>query len=265
MWNEFTRHRLLKWIIGYFFVLLLFKWYNGVLPYQLANAPLFDVSIDNTFWLFHLTGMPSWIMQQKVLLIFLELLLVALGVILFFKSNPKYVTLFLILYIFLDLLQQSYSGTLTKISVIPVIVMLPFCFSKSLFSFVWQFPRYYLVYLMVSAGLFKIMNGGLWHVDQMTNILINQHLDLLYFDSHHISRYISNVLVQYPILAYVGYVLMSAVECSFLVLVFTRKKDRIMIFLLVLFCFLIYFTLRINTLEILYLIFPLLPYFKINQ
>ena len=265
MLNKLTRHQLLQLVIGYTLILLVYKWYNGVLPFQLANAPLFDVSIDNTFWLFHLTGIPNWMIQQKMLLIILEVVLVFLGIASFIKSHKYYCIGFLVLYVFLDLLQQTYTGTLTKTSVIFPIVFLPFCFSKELFSFVWRLPRYYLVYLMVSAAVFKILNGGLFHPDQMVNILANQHLDLHYFENQHISKIVSDWFANHSTLAKMGYWIISIMELSFIGLLLTTKADKLMAAFLIFFCVSIYFTLRINTLDILYLAIPLLPHFKINE
>ncbi|MEZ5008928.1 MAG: hypothetical protein R2753_12320 [Chitinophagales bacterium] len=265
MLNKLSRHQLLQIVIGYTLMLLAFKWYNGVLPFQLANAPLFDVSIDNTFWLFHLTGIPKWIIQQKVLLIVLEVVLVFLGIASIVKSHKYYCIAFLVLYVFLDLLQQTYTGTLTKTSVIFPMVFLPFCFSKALFSFVWKLPRYYLVYLMFSAALFKILNGGLMHANQMVDILANQHLDLHYFENHHISKTVSGWLSNHSTIANISYWIISVLELSFIALLLTTKADKLLAICLVFFCVSIYFTLRINTLEILYLVIPLLPHFKINE
>ena len=33
-------------VLGFFALLFVFNWWNGILPHQLANAPLFDVSLD---------------------------------------------------------------------------------------------------------------------------------------------------------------------------------------------------------------------------
>lgn len=259
MLSSLNRHQLLRFIMLYVLCLFAFNWFNSVLPHQLTNAPLFDISIDNTFWLFHLSGLPSWLIQQPLLLIGLECLMIALGVLIFIKERRFFTITFLLVYIVLNLLQQTYSGTLTKISVVLPIVLLPFCFSKELFSFVWKLPRYYLAYIMVSAALFKLINGGLLHGNQMTNIIANQHIDLAYFESKHICKSISGFISSNKMFGYISYILIFLVELSFLTLLFTKKFDKLFCILLVFFCVSIYLTMRINTLEILYLIFPLLP------
>lgn len=257
---------LLKRLVLCFFVLLfVFNWWNGILPHQLANAPLFDVSLDNTFWLFHLTGIPNFLIHQPVLLIILEALLIVLAIIAFRINNRIVNISFLLLAIFVSLLTQTYSSTLTKTSVIFPIVFLPFCLNRNWFSTTWKIPRYYLVYLMVSAGIYKLWFGGALHSHQMEHILWNQHIDLLFYNSNHIAGRIKDVLLAQPSLASVLYWITIIVECSFITLIFTNRFDKFFGIVLVLFCLGIYLTFRIYTLDMLVLTLPILSFYKRNS
>jgi len=60
------------YVLAFAAILYIFYGWNGILPHQLAYAPLFDISLDNTFWAFHLTGIPSWLIEQPLILVLLE-------------------------------------------------------------------------------------------------------------------------------------------------------------------------------------------------
>jgi len=143
---------------------------------------------------------------------------------------------FMLLFLVLLGVQQSYSCTLTKTGVIFPIVFLPFCLPQQWWATTRNIPRYYLVYLMVSAALFKLFNGGLFHPQQMQNILANQHLDLFFYDSKHISKSIQQFILSIPWLPAILYWLTAIIECSFIALIFTKKWDVFFAIILVLFC-----------------------------
>jgi hypothetical protein len=260
-----SMNRLHLYALWFALTLLIFYGWNGVLPHQLAEAPLFDISLDNTFWAFHLSGIPAWLIQKPLLLIVLEVALIGLGVATFFKNKIYLNVGFLSLFLLILGLQQTYSCTLTKTSVIFPIVFLPFCLPKNWWPKSWLIPRYYLVYLMASAGMFKFLNGGIFYPEQMQNILSNQHLDLLFFESQHISGKLSQLLGSMPVVATVIYWLTALVEFSFITLLFTRRLDGFFAIVLVLFVLAIYLVFRIYTLDILVLFLPLFPYLNRNE
>ena len=259
MLSDIKRHQLMRLVIMLLMVHMTYFYWSGILPHQLAFSPIFDISIDNTFWLFHLSGLPSFLIQKPFFLIIIELLLVAIAIALIFKDSQPLCLLLLVVYILINLLQQSYSSTLTKINVIFPIVWLPFCFTKGMFSFTWKLPRYYLAYLMVSAGLFKIINGGLFNTDQLVNILSNQHIDLQYYNSLNLSNTLGKFLQNNSWLAKIGYLFMTLLELSFISILFTKRYDRIMAVVLLFFCFSIFLVMRIYILDLTYLVLVLLP------
>ncbi len=251
--------------LGFAAFLFAFYWWNGILPHQLAFAPLFDVSLDNTFWLFHLTGIPKFLISKPSLLKLIELACLGFGVFAFIKNKQWVNIAFLFFFVLLSLLSQTYSATLTKTSVLFPIVFLPFCLKKERFNQTWKIPRDYLVFLMVSAGLFKLINGGVFYKFQMENILFNQHLDLFFYNSQHVSNKALSIFEANVSISKLAYIAMFFIECSFVVLLFTRKLDKLFLVVLVLFCVAIYLVMRINTIEMLVLTMPLLSFYNSND
>lgn len=239
-------------------LLIGFQFYNGVMLHQLVGMPFFDISLDNTFWFFHLTGIPHILQSSVSVALTLELLMLALMLIGLIKWRRGLAIVLLVVFVVYSLSQQSYSHTLTKMSVIVPILLLPFCFREAMFDDVWKLPRYYLVFIMVSAALFKLLNGGLFNLNQMQAIVTNQHFDIIYFQDEHISLWFRDLVIKAKSLAHLAYVAIFLVELSFVVLLFTKRLDKLLCIMLILFCTIIYISMRINTLDMLLLCLPLL-------
>jgi len=252
------RLTLLRLLLSGIALLTLYYGWNQLLPHQLADSAVFAISIDNTFWLFHLTGIPRWLNETIIAVYVLEGLFVLLGIYLFKTGKPAVNIAFLLLYVLLSLYIQTWSCILTKSSVIIPIILFPFCFSGELFRFTWKFPKYYLVYLMVTAGLYKFINLGIFHPGQMEHIMSNQHLDLFVSGSDHWSLKIGDFMTENQWLGTAGYWTIILAELCFIVLLFTQKLNRAFSLIIVLFCALIWLVMRIYTLELLFLIFPLI-------
>lgn len=229
----------------------------GVLPHQLQGAPLFAVSIDNTFWLFHLSGLAGWLHGTPWAVSGMEWAVLAVAIALFATGKPPLAFIMLLLTVTLSLYMQTWSCTLTKVSAVLPVALFPFCFTGRAFRLAWKLPRYYLAYIMVSAGLFKLINGGLFHPAQLQNILQNQHIDLVLSGSGHFSAKLAHLLSG-RFVSKVAYGAMILLELSFVAAIFTRKADRWLAGALVFFCVSIWAVMRIQTLELLLLIVPLL-------
>ena len=231
---------------------------NGILPHQLVGSPLFDISIDNTFWLFHLSGLAAWLNTHLLAVFILEAVFFLLGLRLFYKVSALANVLFMLLLVILSLYMQSYSCVLTKISVILPVVFFPFCFKGKLFHFAWRFPRYYLVYIMAGIAIFKVINGGLFHLGQMHDILGNQHSDLALYHSRNIHTILAGMIGSSKFFAWLSYAIVLGLQVSFLYLLKSREKDLSYALVVVLFSISIFLVMRINTLELIFLAFPLL-------
>lgn len=228
-----------------------------MLPHQLAHAPIFDISIDNSFWWFHYSGLASAMSDHPGLVLSLEVLFVILMAGLWFRPHPVGALILLAVVVILSMYQQTWSATLTKISVVLPVLILPFCFPAGRFNTTWKLPRYYLAYLMVSAALFKLFNGGLFHPHQMEAILSAQHADLALTCPESRRLSLSHFLST-PGIAAASYVGIFLLEASFAGLLFTRRWDRWYAVAVAIFCIGIWAVMRIQTAEILLLALPLL-------
>ena len=141
--------------------------------------------------------------------------------------------LFLTLYLLLaDLFWEIHHGPFI------LYVLLSFAFltnREERFYFILRGCRYYFLYIFVSAALWKTVRGAAFDGQEMSHILLLQHIDLLSTDCQTgLCRFYA-WLIGHPAVAqgfYLGAVLMEAV---FVVGFFTRRFDRLLLGLAILF------------------------------
>lgn len=146
-----------------------------------------------------------------------------------------------------------------------LVITIPF-FSKDekRFNLLWEGARYYILYVFASAALWKILRGSAFYTDQLSNILKAQQLDLLLQNRDSVSAYIASYLIAHP---HVGHVVLLGnvlLQLSFALGFFTKKYDRILLVLVVLFTIGNYFVMSIISVEILILAFTLLNWGKVK-
>jgi hypothetical protein len=142
-------------------------------------------------------------------------------------------TLFLALYLLLaDLFWQVHHEPFI------LYLLLSFAFltnREDRFYRILQGCRYYFLYLFVSAAVWKIARGAVFHGEEMSRILLVQHSDLLSGDCTGWSCRFYAWLIDHPFPAQLLYLGGVALEAAFLIGFFTRRYDRLLLSLAVLF------------------------------
>jgi hypothetical protein len=141
--------------------------------------------------------------------------------------------LFLTLYLLLaDIFWEIHHGPFI------LYVLLAFAFltnREERFYFILRGCRYYFLYIFVSAALWKTLRGAAFDGREMSRILLLQHIDLLSSDCQTgLCRFYA-WLIGHPAIAqglYIGAVIMESV---FVVGFFTRRFDRLLLGLAILF------------------------------
>ncbi len=220
----------IKNIIWLFFILLwLLRFGQGLLLHQLYKAPFISVQADNVFWLWHSLGLVHYSIQNFALGLGLDLawLLLALGGLIK-KINKQWIFLFLLIFWNYFIVYNSIATHHEHTLVAPLFLGFLLLINPTK-NFVLSFAalRYYTIFAMTSAALWKIARGAAFD-SQMIDILKGQHLDYLTnypnaFYSQLIYYVINNALVA-DFFWYSGWLL----ELFFVVGFFTRKYDRLL-------------------------------------
>jgi hypothetical protein len=103
--------------------------------------------------------------------------------------------------------------------------------------------RYYFCYIFFSAAVWKIARGGAFNIAEMSNILLAQHADILKGASPAAHAYAW--LIDHPAISYAFYLAGVVSELAFIVGFFTRRYDRLLLLLAILFVAADLFLMRI--------------------
>jgi len=248
-----------------FYALLLYKIYNGMLLYQMQPA-FFYTRPDVFTWLFMQTGLHQWLLNNAGGCLLFDVLFYTAPAIYFLhyrNSRPTayvsgiYMLLVNWLYVQCYTLYatNSIEGHLAWL-LFPV-VFLPK--KEEGFALLLDGLRYFFLFFFASAGLWKLRQGGVFNTSEMAGILLNQHKELLtnsplYWQSRFIVW-----LVQHQLVSYMLYVSATVMELLFIVGFFTKKFDKALLVLFLVFLVMDYLVMRIPYFEVAPLLLTLYP------
>jgi hypothetical protein len=202
----------------------------------LTDAVLKTPGFDFVYWIINLTKIPSLIISNKIIAIFLDFITVFILLYSIIKPNSLFFFRLLFLLFLLFYISFNTFHTHHNIQIGFAIVLLPFIFKKvTNFLIAWDFLRYYLLFFYFSAGFYKIIWGGCLDIGLMAYLLKNQHSIYFYFTSDGLRQKIINYFLQHVYLSWILYLMATALELFSAVGFFSKKYDKTIFIFLVFF------------------------------
>jgi hypothetical protein len=254
--NALHRKKLISFWILLFYLLAFCKWANGQWLYQ--HEPfMFTTRFDGTTWLFMQTGIHKAVLSHNFLVWTFDILFYAFPIAYFlvFRKKPQSATKLAWVWLgFNWMYVQCYTLYPTNsIEAHTAWLLFPLLFCCSgmrSFYFVMHGLRYFFLYFFLSAGIWKLANGGAFMPAQMSAILIDQHKDFLVTSPGYWQTSFIYALINMPVTSFILYWIGMLIELSFVVGFFTRRYDRALIVLFVLFLLFDYLIMRISYIEV---------------
>ncbi len=122
--------------------------------------------------------------------------------------------------------------------------------NEKTFRLLFDGLRYFFLFLFFSSGVWKIVQGGLFNVQQMSGVLVFQHKDMLINSPGYWQSRFIVYLINHQILSYALYLSSAVIELAFAVGFFTKKYDRLLVLAFILFLIMDYLVMRIPYLEL---------------
>ncbi|MGH1338269.1 MAG: hypothetical protein ACRBFS_19250 [Aureispira sp.] len=218
----------LLWLLA----LLVWCWryWQGCLLHQLQEAPFVFVGADNTFWLYHALQIPALVIQQYSLALFLDCSWFFLALYGLWKVQQRFAgALLWLLYTNYFIIYNSIATHHEHILVAGLFCFLLLMVNQlSRFILLFVALRYYALWVLFSAALWKIGLGSWNDTQHLEEILKHQHISLLVYRSDDLYSQAISWLIQHPfytqLLWYIGFL----VELSFGIGFFTRRWDKIL-------------------------------------
>lgn len=230
LFDEIAKIRLTRWVVGWLFLVLLYQWSADLMVSQLESPVLLRLDMDVTYWFIHASGVGAWLSQNyaAALLFDSALMLLCLTTILFPKRSilVMFTGIFYLVYcVLLNAYQCWHYHNLITL----ILLIIPFCFkSLKTFSLLFAGLRYAVAYIYASAAIWKVIRGSVFHDGQMQWLIEHNYVDRLAVEGYQLN-FLENWMFQlsnYPTLSNGALILGVAMEASFLVAFFTRKFDR---------------------------------------
>lgn len=212
----------------FFLLVWIARLWQGLLLHQLHEAPFVSVAADNFYWLWHGLGFVSFSIQNYWLGLGLDLSWLGVAILGLLQKEKKW-QIVLFWFIFLNyFIVYNSVATHHEHTLVPLLFLQLLLIIKNTKNFTLFFvaARYYALFTILSAALWKIGRGSIWTAGQMKEILKLQHFDYLtsYPESNysHFIYYIINHAYLADLLWLAGW----GLELLFMVGFFTRKFDK---------------------------------------
>ncbi|WP_143017088.1 hypothetical protein [Catalinimonas alkaloidigena] len=260
---EQTRTLIVRLFYGFAILIWIFKYTNGVWLHQVAHPTLAYITPEEVQWLWYSTGIPSWILATDLRALTVDLLLLASMLLAFCYPRQRWwpplfsgllCTYCLTGYLYYFARGHNLSGFL-------LMSFLPWFQSHRRFAAYFQFMRYFLLYILCSAALWKLYNGVVWDYDnQLPFILKMQHAEYVV---HHPDAWRSHWvrwLLDQPALNLILLKGAWVLQLSCLVGFFTKKFDYFLLTAVVLFFIGDWLVMNLPFYEMYILVITLLPW-----
>ncbi|WP_153800473.1 hypothetical protein [Foetidibacter luteolus] len=253
--NNRFRYKLLAWYCAIFYLLMLYKWANGMLLYQLQPA-FFYTRQDLVTWLFMQTGLHKWLLNNPAGWLVADVLFYSMPLLVLaaLRKSEKLcaAAAFMMLLVNWCYVQcytlyptNSVEGHVAWL-LFPVLFMLR---KPRGFALLFQGLRYFFLYLLVSAAVWKIAQGGIFNIRQMSGVLLYQHNQLINLSPGYWQSVLYLWLINHPAVSYLLYFAAFVCELCFVAGFFTRRFDRWLAIIFILFLVMDYLIMRIPYFE----------------
>lgn len=239
---------------------------SNVLFSQLSRPVLIDPGIDNTYWLIHWLGIPRAVTQSifgspvlDLTLFFSALAAAAIS------RRRVYAVIFSVLLFIWHITLSTYSIHHYHSLLGLLILSVPFwCGAGERFTYLWEAARYYFFFMLASAGLWKLTRGAIFDPHQMVNILKAQHAQYLYDYPDGLFASLYTYLISHASLSAGLLISMMLIQLSFLGGFFTRRFDRIYLYVFIFFIVMNYIIMHISSLPLLVFALVLIDWDRIE-
>ena len=261
---------LIVYFIFYFATLIYFALNQQLLSQ--SNPIFFTHNRDLLELLLISTGVPRFLINHPWLYKFADSLLISLPLLLiiFFIRYKRFSTILGILFIVIFGVYMLLQDILTQLhaEMLMGLFLMSFLFAtnkEEKTSSILLLCRYFFLYLFVSAAIWKITRGTVFNSDQLSNVLLLQHSDLLTSNRYNTSFQVYHYLIDHPAVSYLIYIGAVVLEISFLIGFFSKKHDGLLLIAAIVFFSLDHLLMRLPYWPIMILGITLIPQGRLSH
>lgn len=264
--SYYPRQLMAQVIFSWLFLILIYFFATNSLLSQLQQPVLITPGSDNTFWLLHLTGLPQFLLSNKPAALIFDIVVTSSCLVCIFVPRQRMFTIMTIVGTWL--LYVCYTTSVGKhyVQIGYLLAPLPFLvLGSKRFSLAWEGLRYWVCFLFVSAGLYKIYYGGFFDPTNMRNILSLENASWMFFEPDTTQRRVIQFFIAHPPAAQWLYRLAAILQAGLIVGFFTKRFDTWLLVLLLAFHLANFMLLHISFVDQSLIFAPFLPWKRWEQ
>lgn len=247
-----------------FYILMIYKLFNGMFLFQLQPS-LFYTRFDIFTWLFMQTGLHQWLLNNQAGWIIADALFYMMPLIYLlvykYKTSLAGTTAIVMLLVNWCYIQcyTLYPSNSIEGHVGWLLFPVAFLAEKpKTFALLFDGLRYFFLFFFFSAAIWKITQGGIFNIDQMSGILLSQHIQQLTNSPEYWQSKLYFWLINHPFISYLLYLSAILSEFMFIIGFFTRKYDKWLAAIFIIFLAADHLIMRIPYYEVAALLLTLL-------
>lgn len=234
--STFTARKIFNIILGFQSIHILTLIIQKVALYHIIDIPIKFPHVDLMYKLFMIFPLVEELSNYKWIGAIMDLFALFCPLILIFHKNRSLIISNLVVFLIHSLLFNISYHHHFHFIVMYIFAYVPFISYKSEHrQLLWEWFRYYGLFIMSSAALWKLSRGNCFNPHQFSNILIYQHLELL--SRVDLSLYGSFIryFIRHTLLSQWIFLGAIGLELSFILGFFTKKYDVLLAYLLLVF------------------------------
>lgn len=236
-----------------------------MLLFQLQPA-FFYTRQDVFTWVFMQAGLHQWLLNNPIGCILFDVLFYSAPVIYFlhyrYKPNTAWLSAIWMLVVNWVYVQCYTLYPSNSIEGHIAWLLFPLVFTakkEDTFKLLFDGLRYFFLFFFASAGLWKLRQGGAFNQEQMSAVLLLQHAQLITNSPGYWQTNLINWLIQNQWASYSLYIAATVIELFFITGFFTKRFDKLLAGLFILFLLIDNLIMRIPYYEVLPLVLTLYP------
>lgn len=250
------RSKIIAWYCIIFYLLMIYKWANGMFLYQLQPY-FFYIRPDLITWLFMQTGLHKWLLNNYYGCVLFDVAFYVTPLLFFcvYRNMKKFTSVAAIFMLCINWIYVQCYTLYPSNSIEGHVAWLlfPIIFipkKEETFLLLFEGLRYFFLFLFGSAGIWKIAQYGLFHTDEMSGVLLYQHKELLTNSADYWYSNVIMYLINHPLLSYLLYLSSALLEFFFIVGFFTKRYDKYLLAAFVMFLLMNHLIMRIPYYEV---------------
>ncbi len=214
-------------VFGWLFAVLVYFFFNNSLLSQLQQPVLVYPGSDNTFWLLHILDVPQFLLYHYTAALAFDILLTCSCIICVVLPQQRLFTWISIIGVWILYIAYCSAAGKHYAQIGYLLAPIPFLALRAQkFDLLWNLFRYWVCFLYVSAGLYKLYYGGFGYEQNMSHILVQENAEWFIFNKTGLQHTVIDWLIQHPGFSqwlYRGAVL---TDLALITGFFTRRFDK---------------------------------------